>query len=149
MPPLTLAKTSQEVIRFTRFALVGAIGTLLDFAVLTILKEAFGFPTLIANTISYGAGLLNNFTLNRLWTYPESRSKKIWAQLGQFGFVSLIGVLLNNLIVLALEPIFSTWFGSLGYLPAKAVATGLVVFWNFTANRVWTFNDIPRKKTSP
>jgi len=30
----------------------------------------------------------------------------------------------------------------MGYIPAKVVAIGVVVLWNFLANRAWTFNDV-------
>lgn len=141
---VTTAKLPKEVGRLVRFGIVGLSGTLLDFLVLTFLKEAAGFTTLLANTLSYSVGLINNFTWNRLWTYPDSRSKPLLTQLSQFAMVSLMGVMINNLIVLMLEPSLGALIGNpeIGYLPAKVVATGVVVFWNFIVNRLWTFNDI-------
>ncbi len=131
-----------ELLRFVRFAIVGALGTVLDFGVLIILKEMASFPTLLANTLSYFAGVINNFSLNRVWTYSDSRQKRVLVQFAQFAAVSTGGVLLNNLIVLALESPFGTLFGNQGYIPAKVIATLIVVFWNFFINRYWTFNDI-------
>lgn len=137
--------SARERGRFLRFITVGASGTLLDFILLTVFKTIFNLPTIIANPISYSAGVLNNFTWNRLWTYPESRSKVRLVQLGQFALVSTVGVTLNTLVVLALEPVMGTVLGSpdFGYIPAKVIATGTVALWNFLANRYWTFNDIP------
>lgn len=128
--------------RFARFLTVGAVGTLLDFSLLTALKLA-GMPTLFANSISFTAGLLNNFTWNRLWTFRDSLRTDWYRQLAQYVLVSLIGLALNNLIVISLEGIFGVLLGQprWGYLPAKVIATGLVVFWNYFANRTWTFRD--------
>lgn len=133
----------KEMRRFIRFAIVGASGTLIDVTLLTLLKAA-GLPTLPANTLSFTAGVINNFTLNRRWTYPEARSQAAWPQFGQFLLVSLIGVLLNNAIVLLLEAPFGLLIEqpTFGYLPAKAVATILVALWNFFANRYWTFRAV-------
>ena len=95
----------KEAERFSKFVVVGTIGFVIDFGTLTLLKEAFNVPTLIANTISFSAAVASNFTFNRYWTYPDSRDKKISAQLGQFAIVSIIGLAINNtLLVLSENP---------------------------------------------
>ncbi len=134
----------REFRRFIRFALIGVGGTVVDFTLLIVLKELIGLPTLLANTLSYSAGILNNFTLNRIWTYPDSRTRKALVQLLQFGLVSITGLLLNNLIVYGLEQPLGNLFGAAnyGYLIAKAAATGLIMVWNFVVNRFWTFGDV-------
>ncbi len=126
--------------RFMRFLTVGAVGTVLDFCLLTLLKLA-GMPTLFANSISFLAGLINNFTFNRLWTFHDATQSDWKRQLAQFTAVSLVGLTLNNIIVLSLENVLGNILGQpeWGYLPAKVIATGVVVFWNYFANRTWTF----------
>ncbi len=86
--------------------------------------------------------MINNFTWNRLWTFGGGTSPNWRKQFAQFTLVSLIGLALNNLIVLTLEAPLGTLFGqpAWGYLPAKLLATALVVFWNYFANRKWTFS---------
>lgn len=123
-----------EMGRIIRFLTVGASGTLLDLALFAVLKQAFGWATLPANIVSFSAGILNNFTWNRLWTFADVRAKRAYVQFLQFAVVSLGGLLLNTLLVLFLEPLS-------GVALAKALATGVVVCWNFSANRYWTFND--------
>lgn len=131
----------KETRRFLRFLAVGLSGTILDFAILTALITFFGLPTLVANTISYSAGVINNFTLNRLWTFSDSRDKHWTLQFVQFVVINVIGLLLNNLIVSGLDRPLGLLFHNPahGYLPAKVVATGVVVIYNFIANRLWTF----------
>ena len=140
MAALSDTSSNKEIERFSRFLAVGAVGTLLDFSLLTLLKLA-GLPTLLANSLSFTAGLVNNFTWNRLWTFGDVIQPDWRRQLVQFTAVSLVGLALNNLIVLSLEGIFGTMLGQpdWGYLPAKVIATGVVVFWNYFANRMWTF----------
>lgn len=132
--------SSKETTRFARFLTVGALGTLLDFGLLTTLKWV-GLPTLFANSLSFSAGVINNFALNASWTFADRRTKNRRAQFFQFLLVSLIGLLINNAIVLLLETPLGAWMGreAWGYLPAKVLATGVVVFWNYFANRNWTF----------
>ena len=59
----------------------------------------------------------------------------------RYTLVSLIGLALNDFIVLSLENSLGMVLDqpAWGYLPAKVVATGVVVFWNYVANRMWTF----------
>ena len=129
-----------ELTRFARFLTVGALGTALDFSLLTALKLA-GVTTLLANSFSFSAGVANNFTWNSRWTFADRRNGNWRAQFLQFLVVSLIGLALNNAIVLLLEVPLGAQIGDAawGYAPAKIIATGVVVFWNYFANRNWTF----------
>lgn len=134
---------SSELLRFLRFLVVGALGTLLDFGLLMALKF-IGMPTLPANTLSFSAGVINNFTLNRLWTFADVPKVPWVTQLLQFALVSLVGLALNNGIVLLLEGPLGALVGQpdWGYLPAKVFAAGVIVFWNYLANRFWTFRSV-------
>ena len=131
----------KEVKRFLRFAVVGAIGSVIDIGSLTIFKEVFHLDTLIANTTSFLLGTINNYTLNRLWTFKDTRKGSVIGQFVQYASVSAVGLLLNDLLVTSLEGPLGLLFGSpeRGYLPAKIFATGVVLFWNFLGNRFWTF----------
>jgi putative flippase GtrA len=138
---ISAAFSSKEYGRFARFLAVGMLGTLLDFGALSLLKT-LGLATLLANSLSFSAGLANNFTLNRTWTFGDCLRADWKGQFLQFASVSLVGLALNNALVLLLEVPLGKWLRvpDYGYLPAKAVATALVVFWNYFANRYWTFN---------
>jgi len=91
-----------ERLRFLRFLVVGISSTLIDFTLLTVLKR-LGLSTLVANMISYSAGIVNGFVWNYLWTFAESRSKNFWHQFAQFALISLAGLLLSNGLILLLE----------------------------------------------
>ncbi len=135
----------KEAERFFKFLVVGTIGFVVDFGTLTLLKETTSLATVVANTISFTMAVISNFTLNRYWTYPDSRSKSIMSQMGQFAVVSIIGLAINNLILVLLEPVFDALLANLvipGYIPAKVVATIVVLFWNFFVNRFWTYSDV-------
>lgn len=140
----------KEVERFLKFAVVGTIGFIVDFGTLTVLVELFGLPTLLANTISFSAAVTSNFLFNRYWTYPDSRSKPLHSQLGQFTAVNVLGLGINSLLLFLLEAPFNkllefshlTILSGRGYWPAKMVATVVVLFWNFFVNRYWTYGDV-------
>jgi putative flippase GtrA len=131
-----------ELRRFVKFAIVGAVGTVLDFGVLNLLILVAGLPKFWANTCSFAAGSLNNFLGNRFWSFPESKERPFLRQFGQFLVVGGAGWVLNQAIFLGLSNyVFAAW-GTLGFNLAKAVAVAVVLFWNFGINRIWTYRGI-------
>jgi putative flippase GtrA len=132
----------KELERFLKFMVVGTIGFVVDFGTLNLLVLLAGMNLLVANTISFSLAVLSNFTWNRLWTYPDSRSKPIRSQLLQFFVVNVVGWGINTGVLALLTPVFTELVGQLGYNIAKAIATIIVLFWNFFVNRYWTYNDV-------
>ena len=147
----------KEVTRFCKFAVVGAIGSVVDFSFLNLAHKLFpwpvfvggglstivGWPLLAANTLSFTLSVLSNFTWNRLWTFPESRCRPVRQQLAQFAVVNIVGLVINNGILLVAKGILSDFIGDpWDYNLAKAIAIAIVLFWNFCANRLWTYRGL-------
>jgi putative flippase GtrA len=131
-----------ELGRFLKFAVVGAIGAVVDFSLLNLGIQVFDLAKWLANTFSFTAAVCSNFAWNRLWTYPESRAESPWRQLGQFFIVNLVGYGINQAVFLPLAHyVFAGW-DIWGYNVSKAIAIGIVLFWNFGINRVWTYRAI-------
>jgi len=133
----------KEIRRFVKFATVGALGAVIDFALLNILKGYFGWSLLLANTVSVSVAIISNFVWNRLWTFPESRNRKKRKQLPQFALVNIVGLILNNIIVVGLDAVLISYLDEpLSYNVAKLIAIGIVLLWNFGANRLWTYRGL-------
>jgi len=148
---------SKEITRFLKFSVVGTLGAVIDFGGLNLLILAFSFSKVLANTCSFTVAVFSNFVWNRLWTFPESRDRPIVPQLAQFVLVNIGGLLLNQAIFLSLDAWVLGEAGALAapmatvalsmglahyklaYNSSKAIATVIVLFWNFGANRLWTF----------
>jgi len=149
-----LLHNEREKTRFLCFAVVGIIGAVVDFGVMNILVNLASFRLVIAGTISFIAAILSNFTWNRYWTYPDSRSKAISLQLVEFLIVNVVGLGIRIPVLALLEPIMLrmvTWLPfRLPYLEPKfisdnltlAIAVIIVMFWNFFVNRYWTYGDV-------
>lgn len=155
-----LCANRREFVRFCKWGVVGAIGAVVDFAVLNVLKvilERAGFgqgwnvglephqiQLAVAGTVSFFAAVLSNFTWNRLWTFPESRDRPVMSQLAQFTVVNVMGWGINTVLLLAMDHyVFSQFVGQrLSYNLAKAFAIGVVLLWNFGVNRIWTYRGI-------
>lgn len=149
---LSYARGNREVKRFAKFAIVGAAGSVTDFTVLNVLVQLFGFKPVWANIFSFAAAVIQNFVLNRWWTFPESKQRQAGRQLLQFALVSLVGLGINTLILATVDHLLiNFWthlvghehFGfTISYNFAKLVAIGVVLFWNFAGNRLWTYRGL-------
>ncbi len=140
--------------RFFRFAIVGAIGTVIDFSVFNLLTSAFSLPAVPSSVVSFTVAVISNFIWNRLWTYPESRSKPFGIQLAQFGLVSVGGLVIRTPLFAVLEKglisLAERWLPDfflsptvVGHNIGLAISIVVVLLWNFFANRYWTFRDSP------
>ncbi|MGV8027380.1 MAG: GtrA family protein [Anaerolineaceae bacterium] len=140
--------------RFIKFALVGLSGTIVDFAIFNLCVSIFHFNSIIASVCSFSMGLLNNFTWNRLWTYPESKEKSLGSQFFKFIVVSVIGLGIRTPLFAAIEDPMIQYSNSLihanspitavtlGHNLALGIAIIVVLFWNYFANRLWTYKGI-------
>ena len=144
---------NRERVRFLKFATVGALGALIDFGVMNLMTHMFSLRLVYAGSISFICAVISNFTLNRYWTYPDSRSRHFLHQLGMFFLVNAVGIAFRIPILHYVEPpmalvVEKLTHVSLGtaHLLAKNATLGLaiavVMIWNFFINRYWTYNDI-------
>jgi putative flippase GtrA len=150
---ITAIPHKKEVGRFLRFAMVGAIGFIIDFGVFNILSQLLAVNAVLSSVISFICAVTSNFTWNRYWTYPDSRSKKISHQLIQFVIVSAIGLAIRTPLFALLERNLVQFFTQThlpaGFTPvlvghnlSLAIVVIIVMFWNFIINRIWTYGDI-------
>ena len=163
---VTLAKTNRkEFKRFAKFLVVGVTGFVVDFGIFNLLLRVFNFPPVLAQAISFTSAATNNFTWNRYWTYPDSRSKPILRQFGMFFTLSFIGLVIRSIIFTLLQAPAQAVVDSLQYGPfaglldfavntlhltleqiaanlALAVAVFIMLFWNFFSNRFITYGDV-------
>ncbi len=145
LAPQSVRQAPREVRRFIKFAIVGGIGALVDYSVLFLVVFKFGVPEEWANLVSVTCAIISNFIWNRLWTFPESQNHAVHTQFVQFAIVNLIGLAINEGVLLATDHlIFEPMLHEQGLALAlaKACAIGVVLFWNFGANRVTTYRHI-------
>jgi len=155
-----LVNNPKELERFIKFAIVGISGGFVDFTILNIMSLIFegaglgvgwGGPlnphqiqSIAANAISFSAAVVSNFTWNRLWTFPESRGRPLGGQLARYAVVNVLGLGINTVLLVVMDRyVFQNFFSvRLSMNLAKAFAIGVVLFWNFGVNRIWTYKGI-------
>jgi len=147
-------RNNKELERFLKFAVVGAIGAVVDFGIFNLLTNLTAIQAVVASVISFVAAVISNFLWNRYWTYPDSRSKPLGRQSVQFLVVSLAGLGIRTPLFAWLETVLVPFFKntlpagfiitpvSAGHNLSLAIAIVVVMMWNFFANRLWTYNDV-------
>ncbi|MBV9849799.1 MAG: GtrA family protein [Armatimonadetes bacterium] len=151
--------------QFAKFCIVGSSSFTINFVVFNLLYHRAGLFLVPSLTIAFLLSVVNGFIWNRLWTFREAKHKPAHTQSFQFLVVNVVGWFLNTSIVVLVvahhraqghgffgDPVqfqrivFSIVAGEgrQHYSPllldgALLVATCVVVFWNFFANRLWTF----------
>ncbi len=150
---MSVENKKKELARFIRFGIVGTIGSIVDFGFLNLLTLVFNVPFLVSSVISFSLAVVNNFILNRIWTFSGSRKEPITKQLLQFGLVSVIGLLIRTPLLAWLEkvlvPMAENFFPNfltptiIAHNVSLAIAIGVVLLWNYFANRFWTFKNVP------
>jgi putative flippase GtrA len=119
--------------QFIKFCIIGALNTIIDYAIYLLLNRVYGLYFLYANIIAITVAMTSSFIFNKYWTF-RNNEKKIPIQSVKFIIVNVIYFFLNNSIVFALANYFAIYD-----ILAKIAATIVGLFWNFIANRYWTF----------
>lgn len=127
-----------EIFRqFIKFCLVGTFNTALDFAIYLFFTRILGWYFFYANLVSILVAMTSSFILNKYWTFRD-KDKDLQKQYLKFVVVNVVYFCLYNSILFSLVH----WLKVFDLL-AKVCAVAVGLFWNFFANRYWTF-----KKTS-
>lgn len=142
-------------VQFVKFALVGIVNTGVDwivFFLLTLIPYFRQFEWL-AKTISFLIASTNSFIMNSFWTFKQEFKGGLKEAKGQeaakgssyyvkFMLVSLVGWGLNTLIFyLCRYKIFENLPQRRSQFISLFFASGIVVVWNFLANKLWTYKD--------
>jgi putative flippase GtrA len=152
-----------ELRRFIKFCIVGFSSTFVSFTVLNICHYLLGLPLFSSLTAAFLLSLANGFYWNRKWTWKAARGNSAREQSLKFLIVNVVGFFLNTTIFVLIVAHFYVTGGILHNIPefktvlwnmvvgnksnysklivngAQVIAIGLVMFWNFFANRHWTF----------
>ncbi len=118
--------------QFILFAAIGAVGTGGHFLTLILLVEWAGLSAVWATTAGFIVGALINYFLNYHITFKSDKAHR--EAMLKFFMVALLGAGMNTLIVFVGVDLMAVH-----YLVVQVVASSLVLIWNFSANKFWTF----------
>lgn len=124
--------------QFRTFFAVGLVAAVTHYGLLVSLVEGYRIDPVPATLVGYVGGGIVSYLLHRRLTYASGRphAEAAW----RYAIVSGTGFLMTWGLVAFLLRVLG-----LPYLLAQLATTGLVLFWSFGANKLWTFKgeEIP------
>jgi dolichyl-phosphate beta-glucosyltransferase len=120
---------------YFRYTVVGLIGTAIDIGLLYVFVDLLRIHLLLAAAMSFVLAVINNFTLNKYWTF-QSKISKGRRQFMKFMMLSAAGLLLTEMCMAFFVYGLKIW-----YISAKLITSAVVLTWNFLAGKYWTFKD--------
>ena len=125
--------------RLPGFAIVGAIGFLIDAGILTVLMTGYGLDHYTARAISFTVAVTSTWYLNRRWVFDRAATPMSRQEYLSYVVVQVIGAAINLLVfVVAIE-----LFAELARVPVIPLAMGaaLALLFNFGASSRFVFSD--------
>jgi putative flippase GtrA len=157
-PPLIEHKGVRQ---FIKFVIVGATSFIVNVTLVNLLNLKMHVSLVAALTVAFLISVVWSFYWNRRWTFKEARGRSADAQGVRFLLVNVVGWFLNTSIVVCVVALKTggvtsmhafthlvliiilnrgrRHFAPLLLNAAIFIAASVVVFWNFFANRFWTF----------
>src|SRR5579859_3591312 len=122
-------------LQLVRFAIVGGVGFVINIAVYAVLVHAVGLDYHAASVLAWLVAVLNNFVMNRHWTFDAGEGRAHF-QAMRFFVVSVVALGANQLLL-------TVFVESAGMEKVAAQALAVVgsMPLNFLGNKLWSFRD--------
>ena len=120
-------------LQLVRFGLVGAVGFVVNLAVYALFVHSVGVDYRVAAVAAWLVAVLNNFVLNRHWTF-DARDGQVHFQALRFVAVSLVAFGCSLLLLTLLVE-----SAGMAKVPAQALAVAASTPLNFLGNKLWSF----------
>jgi putative flippase GtrA len=138
-----LRKTLDEV---ARFGAVGALGTVVNFAVSNLLWHLTSLQAVRANVIATVVAIGCNYVGFRYFTYRDRDKSAKSRELTLFLVFSAIGLVIENGILYAAIYGFG-WETQIQRNVFKVVGIGIATLFRFWSYRTWVFKALPAQDT--
>lgn len=122
---------------FISYLFVGGAATLVEWLFFWLFEGVLQIQYLVATVLAIVISTFSNWLFGRLWTFKDSQKGNVLLEIGKIYVASIVGLLLNLLIMWALVDGIH-----LHEMLSKIIATGIVFLYNYLV-RIWV---IYRKK---
>jgi putative flippase GtrA len=132
-----LDTAGERVTNLPGFALVGAVGFLVDASILTALMTGLGFGAYAARAVSFTSAVTVTWYLNRRWVFDRSDVPMSRREYSSYLLVQIIGAMINlGIFVLVIELVPK--LKSVPVIPL-AIGAGAALLFNFAASSRFVF----------
>ena len=121
-------------IQFVKFAMVGAVSSLILLVLLYSFTEFVGIYYLHAAALSLFISAINGYTLNHKWTFKTKGVRKHHFAFSRYLVLNICTYSLNLIVLATLVESFGVW-----YILAEIVAIFVALGGNFFGSKYWAF----------
>jgi putative flippase GtrA len=107
----------------------------IDFSTTWCCKERLKWNPYLANATGFSLAVINNFLLNKYFTFHDPHPLNV-SQFMRFLVFAIIGLCINTSLLWLLQR-----YTRLHFYMAKLTAIGIVFFWNYFSNALFTFKQ--------
>lgn len=119
--------------RPAKFATVGVLNTAVDGIIFILLFYLLSVHYLIANVVSYSLGVINSYSLNKIWTFADTgKGQKMVEQFPRFVIFNVVGLGLSSLTLWVLAPLVPV-------ILAKLATIGVTFLWSYWTSHRFVF----------
>ena len=126
-------RQTQNWLQLIRFATVGASGYVVNLGVFTACVHLLGIDYRISAVIAFVISVINNFWLNRHWTFDAKHEHPIF-QAARFFTISLVAFAFTYVVLIVLVDT-----GGLSKVLAQAIAIAAGTPLSFIGQKLWSF----------
>jgi putative flippase GtrA len=120
-------------LQLVRFGVVGGVGFVVNLLVYALCVHEIGVDYRVAAVLAWLVAVMNNFVLNRHWTF-DAGDGRVHFQAMRFFVVSLVALVFSLLLLTLLVEA-----AGVPKLPAQALAVAGSMPLNFLGNKLWSF----------
>lgn len=125
------------IIQLIKFGIVGVVATLIDMAVLVVLKEFLNVDVLPASAAAFAVSVIANYILSMLFVFKGGKNSKV-KEFIIFIALSIGGLLLNQFIMWLGTEVLTAY-----YLWVKLFALVFVPVYNFVTRKIFLEKKAP------
>jgi putative flippase GtrA len=135
----------QAVRQFIKFCIIGATSTVIDVGIVNYLSFYAHWNPMLAQLVSFLLSVSNGFIWNSVWTFRGMGAGRKHQQFVKFVAINIVGLLIQITVMQGIFFLLTGHFipretqDKLHFNMGKAVAIVIGSFWNFMANKKWTF----------
>lgn len=121
-----------QLMQIIRFGLIGGIAFVIDYGLLNFCTEVLHIYYLTSSIISFTVSVIFNYVASVKWVFSVDNGKSSGQNLTFFITFSIIGLLINQLIMWV-----GTDLGHIDYRITKLLATFIVMVFNYITRKIY------------
>ncbi len=140
------ANLKKIIAEVARFGVVGVLATILDWGIFYILTHFTLIHYVVASIIGFSVSVIFNYLFSRIWVFHVKENQNVLREFVLFLITSMIGMGINTLVLwVCVEwlfvkiSVFSALPSDITELMGKAVATVVVMAWNYLIRKFLVF----------